>query len=49
MAYLKPPWPAVKIFNRIAAATGIGNSETLTVTKEHRRRRGCGSLLPRPR
>jgi deazaflavin-dependent oxidoreductase (nitroreductase family) len=33
MAYLKPPWFTVKVFNRIAMATGIGNSETLTVTK----------------
>jgi hypothetical protein len=33
MAYLKPPWFTVKIFNRIAMATGISNSETLTVTK----------------
>ncbi|GFG63377.1 hypothetical protein MKUB_08670 [Mycobacterium kubicae] len=32
MAYLKPPWFTVKIFNRIAMATGISNSETLTVT-----------------
>jgi hypothetical protein len=33
MAYLKPPWFTAKIFNRIAMATGIGGSETLTVTK----------------
>jgi F420H(2)-dependent quinone reductase len=33
MAYLKPAWFTVKIFNRIAMATGISNSETLTVTK----------------
>jgi deazaflavin-dependent oxidoreductase (nitroreductase family) len=33
MAYLKPPWFTVKIFNRIAMATGISNSETLTVIK----------------
>jgi deazaflavin-dependent oxidoreductase (nitroreductase family) len=33
MAYLKPPWFTAKIFNRIAMATGISNSETLTVTK----------------
>jgi deazaflavin-dependent oxidoreductase (nitroreductase family) len=32
MAYLKPPWFTVKVFNRIAMATGISNSETLTVT-----------------
>ncbi|MDT5277070.1 MAG: hypothetical protein QOG95_4002 [Mycobacterium sp.] len=33
MAYLKPPWFTVKVFNRIAMATGISNSETLTVTR----------------
>jgi deazaflavin-dependent oxidoreductase (nitroreductase family) len=33
MAYLKPPWFTVKIFNRIAMATGLSDSETLTVTK----------------
>ena len=33
MAYLKPPWFTRAIFNKIAMATGIGNSETLTVTK----------------
>jgi hypothetical protein len=33
MAYLKPPWFTAKIFNPFARATGVGNSETLTVTK----------------
>ncbi len=33
MAYLKPPWFTAKVFNRIAMATGISNTETLTVTK----------------
>ena len=33
MAYLKPPWFTVKVFNRIAMATGISNTETLTITK----------------
>ena len=33
MAYLKPPWFTVKIFNRIAMATGVSDSETLSVTK----------------
>jgi hypothetical protein len=31
MAYLKPPWFVRKIFNRFAMATGVGNSQTLTV------------------
>ena len=33
MAYLKPPWFVRKIFNRVAMATGVGNSQTLTVLK----------------
>lgn len=33
MAYLKPPWFTVKVFNRIAMVTGVSNSETLTVTR----------------
>ncbi|MCV7177295.1 nitroreductase/quinone reductase family protein [Mycolicibacterium sphagni] len=32
MAYLKPPWFTVKVFNKIAMATGVSGSETLTVT-----------------
>ncbi|MGB0963038.1 MAG: nitroreductase/quinone reductase family protein [Mycobacterium sp.] len=39
MAYLKPPWFVAKVFNRFAMATGVGNSESLTVTKR-------GSGLP---
>ena len=33
MSYLKPPWFTAKIFNPIAMATGIADTETLTVTK----------------
>jgi hypothetical protein len=33
MAYLKPPWFTAKIFNKVAMATGVGGSVTLTVTK----------------
>ena len=33
MAYLKPPWFTAKIFNPIAMATGLADTETLTVTK----------------
>jgi F420H(2)-dependent quinone reductase len=33
MSYLKPPWFVRKVFNRVAMATGVGNSQTLTVTK----------------
>jgi hypothetical protein len=32
MAYLKPPWFTAKVFNKIAMATGVSGSETLTVT-----------------
>ena len=32
MAYLKPPWFAARIFNKIAMATGISGSERLIVT-----------------
>lgn len=32
MAYLKPPWFVRAVFNKIAMATGVGHSETLTVT-----------------
>jgi len=31
--YLKPPWFTAKIFNPIAMATGIADTETLTLTK----------------
>lgn len=33
MAYLKPPWFTVRIFNKVAMITGISGSETLTVTR----------------
>lgn len=33
MAYLKPPWFTRAVFNKVAMATGVGNSQTLTVTK----------------
>lgn len=33
MAYLKPPWFVRKVFNRVAMATGVGNSVTLNVTR----------------
>lgn len=32
MAYLKPHFFAAKVFNKVAMRTGIGGSETLTVT-----------------
>ncbi len=33
MAYLKPPWFVRTLVNRVAMATGMGHSETLTVTR----------------
>lgn len=33
MAYLKPPWFTRAVFNKIAMATKVGGSETLTVTR----------------
>ncbi len=33
MAYLKPPWYVSKVFNRLAMATGLAGSETLTLTR----------------
>lgn len=32
MAYLKPPWFVVNVFNKIAMITGISGSETLELT-----------------
>lgn len=37
MAYLKPPWFTRTVFNRIAMATGISDTETLTVTRRKSR------------
>jgi hypothetical protein len=33
MAYLKPPWFTRAVFNKIAIATGMSNTEKLTVTR----------------
>jgi hypothetical protein len=33
MPYLKPPWFVRNIVNKVAMATGVGNSQTLTVTR----------------
>ncbi len=43
MAYLKPPWFTSRIFNRIAMATGLSGSETLTIT---RRSSGTSQQIP---
>jgi hypothetical protein len=33
MAYLKPPWFTRAVFNKIAMATGMSNTEKLTVSR----------------
>lgn len=42
MAYLKPPWFTARVFNRIAMATGLSGSVTLTVA----RRSGAPQRIP---
>jgi hypothetical protein len=37
MAYLKPGWFSRAVFNKIAMATGMSNTEKLTVTRRHRK------------
>jgi hypothetical protein len=39
MAYLKPPWFARAVFNKIAMATGMSNTEKLTVTRRRSKQR----------
>lgn len=42
MAYLKPPWFTARVFNRVAMATGLSGTQTLTVT----RRSGAPQRIP---
>jgi hypothetical protein len=39
MAYLKPPWFTRAVFNKIAMATGMSNTERLTVSRRRSKRR----------
>jgi hypothetical protein len=39
MAYLKPPWFARAVFNKVAMATGMSNSEKLTVVRRRTKQR----------
>ena len=39
MAYLKPPWFTRAVFNKIAIATGMSNTEKLTVTRRRSKQR----------
>lgn len=38
MAYLKPPWFTRVVFNKVALATGVSNTEKLTVTRRRTKR-----------
>lgn len=42
MAYLKPPWLTSRVFNRVAMATGLSGTQTLTVA----RRSGGSQRIP---
>ncbi|MCF6386445.1 nitroreductase family deazaflavin-dependent oxidoreductase [Mycobacterium sp. MBM] len=42
MAYLKPSWFTARVFNRVAMATGLSGTQTLTVT----RRSGAPQRIP---
>lgn len=42
MAYLKPPWFTARVFNRVAMATGLSGTQTLTVS----RRSGGSQRIP---
>jgi deazaflavin-dependent oxidoreductase (nitroreductase family) len=46
MAYLKPPWFTRTVFNRIAMATGISDTETLTVTRRKTRQPQRVPVIP---
>ncbi|AGB21027.1 protein of unknown function (DUF385) [Mycobacterium sp. JS623] len=39
MAYLKPGWFTRAVFNKIAIATGVSNTEKLTVTRRRSKQR----------
>jgi hypothetical protein len=39
MAYLKPPWFARAVFNKVAMATGMSSTEKLTVTRRRSKQR----------
>lgn len=46
MAYLKPPWFTRAVFNKIAMATGMSNTETLTVTRRRSKQRQEIPVIP---
>ena len=46
MAYLKPPWFARAVFNKVAMATGMSNTEKLTVTRRRSKQRQEVPVIP---
>jgi hypothetical protein len=46
MAYLKPPWFTRAVFNKIAMATGMSNTEKLTVTRRGSKQRQEIPVIP---
>jgi hypothetical protein len=46
MAYLKPGWFTRAVFNKIAMATGMSNTEKLTVTRRHSKQRQEIPVIP---
>jgi hypothetical protein len=46
MAYLKPPWFTRAVFNKIAMATGMSNTETLTVIRRGSKQRQEIPVIP---
>jgi deazaflavin-dependent oxidoreductase (nitroreductase family) len=46
MAYLKPPWFTRAVFNKIAMATGMSNTQTLAVTGRKSKQRQQVPVIP---
>lgn len=46
MAYLKPPWFTRAVFNKIAMATGMSNTEKMTVTRRGTKQRQEVPVIP---
>src|SRR3954447_17436808 len=46
MAYLKPPWFARAVFNKIAMATGMSNTEKMVVTRRGSKQRQEVPVIP---
>jgi hypothetical protein len=46
MAYLKPPWFTRAVFNKVAMATGMSNTEKLTVIRRRSKQRQEVPVIP---